>query len=256
MYFLKTQNNFLYDHGINLATSTITLLAFLVTFGNIIYNIHKQSKEYESRNKKTLGLIDLMLESEISTAKKHLKQIKDIRTNDWIHKLHTHPLISETDFILDTKDPTKIDFYIVPMNHIELPTLGKTNVETKNKNIFIIALTYVYIYDNEITNFLKNYKESLKAYVKNQHLNLNSKSLDKITTRINNLNEIIEIINSINIENIVYLSGFDTTREQKIDLKFNEEEIQDIEAQIKNLKKLENKLNQVTKNMDTKDTKK
>src|SRR5699024_6096094 len=155
------------------------------------------------------------------------------------------------DFILDTKDPTKIDFYIVPMNHIELPTLGKTNVETKNKNIFIIALTYVYIYDNEITNFLKNYKESLKAYVKNQHLNLNSKSLEKVATRIKHCNEIIEIIHSTNIDNIVYRSGFDTTREQKIDLKLHEEEIQDIEAQNKNLNKVENTLNQVTKNRDT-----
>lgn len=258
MFFLQTENTFMYDHGISLFASIVTLLAFLVTFGNILHSIRKKSEEEKARNKKTLYMIDLILENEKEKIKNHFEWIKKIRERSFLHKF---PLpVREGHYNLDEihdgipeieENTPKTNAYSVGMQHIDLPTLGKTNIRTKNEDIFVIGETYRYIHDHKVVKSIRNYKRNLKINIKNQHLNLDSESLEKITNRINNLNEIITLIDSLDIENIVFIAGYDREVEFIINQELDEEDLESIKEEINKLIKLRNQLEKILKDLNT-----
>lgn len=161
----QSKHNFWYDNGVGAATSIITLLALLVTLGNIIWTNYKKKKEEERKSIKILKLIDLLTET-------HNKQIKEFNNNY---------------YILDLENPNKDGVYKIDDDSILY--------KTKHKPSYVVARSLLFIQENNLKDKLTNYENEIKQILIKQNKELKFDDLEKITNKLNNINYAISLIN-------------------------------------------------------------
>ncbi|MGW7811111.1 hypothetical protein AST00_11155 [Staphylococcus equorum] len=177
------ENSFWYDHGVELGAAIVTLLAFLVTFFNIIRTNKKLKDDERNRNEE-------LEQGEKKRNKKTLKMI-DLVTHKERMSIQQWALIFAKEMNVTTQEKYNIMF----SNY-------NINFETENKNAFIvgkIANKYT-IRDLEVE--LTHYLEIIKDNLNNNHGNLSWQSLEKVNEKISCLNEAIN-----------YSKWFDNTEE-------------------------------------------
>lgn len=180
----QSKHNFWYDNGVGAATSIITLLALLVTLGNIIWTNYKEKQEEKKKSIKILKLIDLLTE-------KHNKQIKEFNNNY---------------SILDSETPNKDGFYRIDDHSIPY--------KTKQKTSYVVARSLLFIQENNLKDKLTNYENEIKKILIKQNKELKFDDLEKITNKLDNINYAISLINKCSDSTEIN----DLLKENKLDL--------------------------------------
>lgn len=173
-------------------SAIVTALAFLVTFGKLIYDGIEKKKEIKNREQKTLYMLDLVFENETQIILKNISYIDEIRTNATFHKFF--------------KDKYFVGFHENDNEEYSKLMIPVRSIETLNQDIYFIATAYKYIYENKMKDSIRTYKQNIKNTVKNHHLNLSSESLDKVNRKLEILNEVIENIDSISLDDAFHLN--------------------------------------------------
>lgn len=178
-----------------LLTAIITLIAFLFTFYNFVYTNKKLEKEEIKKNEKTSEMIELLTKK------------------------------TQNNIVYIAKKLDAIQHYYKEMNEdtyeVIMPFTGKM-ITSNNKEAFIVAESVKIVIDEDVENELQIYLEILETNLRNNHVNLNSKSLEKITNKIINLNEAIDLCKRMsNTENIYNIIGSEAqlTVESQVDTK-------------------------------------
>lgn len=166
-----SEHNFWYDNGVEAATSIITLLALLITLGNIIWTNYKEKLEEKKKSTKILKIIDLLTE-------KYGKQIKEFNTNY---------------SILDLATPNKDGVYKIDDNSIPY--------KTKHKPSYVVARSFLFIQKNNLKDKLTNYENEIKQILIKQNKELRFDDLEKITNKLDSINYAISLINKFSNSN-------------------------------------------------------
>ncbi|GGB90320.1 hypothetical protein [Staphylococcus nepalensis] len=154
------KHSFWYDHGVELLSALVTLAAFIFTFWNITNTNKKMYSDEIKKNDKTLKMIDLVTQ----------KQRKNIGN-----------FVIELEKLKEFED----------RENYEILSPFSLTINSKNKHAFILGERAEYFYYNDIEKELNDYLETMKEILNNNHVNLNLRSLEKITDKINNLNNAI-----------------------------------------------------------------
>lgn len=158
-------------------TAIITLFALLFTFYNFRHTNKRLEEEERKKSEKTLEMIDLLTKKEKSNITYIAEKLDAIK--------HHYKDMNE-------------DIY-----EVIIPSTGKI-INSKNKEAFIIAERVKVIIDEDVKNELHRYLEILETNLRNNHVNLNSKSLEKITDKIINLNKAIDLCERISNTEYIY----------------------------------------------------
>lgn len=158
-------------------SAVITAIGVCISLMSFMYtNIRIKSEETE-RNEKTVKLFDSLTKKERNNMSYYLGKLNRIETD-------------YTNYNLDTYEVT-------------LQANNKV-IKTNNKNAFIIDKSMEVIFENNIENELNNYLNTFKKNLESNHVNLNSDSLGKITSKITDLNDAIELCKELTDINNVY----------------------------------------------------
>lgn len=155
-----TDNNFLYDHGVEAISAALTLLALIVSLSSFLYTNRKLKKDEQNKNRKTLQMIDLVTKKEQNNIRNYIIMLE--RKKD---------VLSRGEY--EVISPVGMRLFV------------------QNKKAFIISERANYINENKLGNELENYLELIKVQLNNNHVNLSLDSLEKITDKINELNNAI-----------------------------------------------------------------
>lgn len=205
------KSEYMYDNGAPLLGAIATFLAVIVALFTTYINSRDAREEAKVKSKKTLQVLDFILEDHTDEIKGFLNQIKFIRN----HTDEGIDLTSRAKYSSDeieewkrTRD-RKLDIgYIVghqdPGNHRRptqneksgVPMLGP-RVYTSFEDIYIIMGTCRYLNNHEFLLKLNEWEQDLKTSLKNQHLNITSDSLEIISDRIHEIKKSRDIFNSL-----------------------------------------------------------
>lgn len=238
------------DQIISSFSATVTLLAFLATFGILIYNSKKEKREAEERSEKTLSLLDFIFETNYDDVKYLLETMKKVRENTTNQGIHEgYRAHYKTDVIEEWKKNRNPDldiFFIVSTKDYhsrQLPTEG-----TRFEKNHIILVTYEKLSLQNFNGILKDYLTYLKINLENQHLNLTSESLGKIYDRIQAIKESSEIYESIKISDLMNIADYEKNKEEKdISEILGKPPLEIIKEEHEKLTNLENELKKVLK---------
>lgn len=147
-------------------SAIIALIALIVTLSNIIWTNIKQKREEQKRNNKTLKMIDLATKEKTEELKELNKEISKKIKNE--HK------------------PDDKGLYDL---HIDNQAM---EFSTKIKILVNLNDVAKYVKDSELHLTLSNYQEKIKSLLINQHTNLNFKTLEKITTKLEDIENAIK----------------------------------------------------------------
>lgn len=174
IYFQNSNNGFWYDHGIELVSAIVTLLAFLFTFYNINRTNKKQDIEEQKKNEKTLKMFDLVTQKQSNRIEKCLNSFEESQKVEERENIQEHP-------------------YLITFS------INNLTIATENKSAVILTRKINYLYNEDVEKDLKNYIEKLEEMLTNNHTNLNLYSLERVTNKLNDLNEVINQINQLKI---------------------------------------------------------
>src|SRR5699024_4276136 len=181
IYLQTISKGFWYDHGVELFSAIVTLAAFLFTFDNVIRTNNRQVREEQKKNEKTLKMIDLATREKTEKIKKINKKISE--------KIEIE------------HEPDDNGFYDLNIDKQAI------NFETKIKILVTVNDVAKYIKDSELPLTLVNYQEKIKSMLVSQHTNLNLKTIEKITTRLesieNALNKLYELKTYTYVSNLI-----------------------------------------------------
>lgn len=166
VYLQNSNNGFWYDHGVELGAAIVTLIAFLFTFWNINRTNKRQEIEEQKRNDRTLKMIDLVTQKQIEKLREINKEVSE--------KLETEPKPDYKDLYDLNIDKRVTNFYTQIKVSVTLNDVAK------------------YIKDNELSETLINYQEKIKDMLINQHANLNLEALEKITTKLEDIEKALK----------------------------------------------------------------
>lgn len=170
--YLQTSNNgFWYDHGVELFAAFVTLVAFLFTFRNVIRTNDRQEREEQKKNEKTLKMIDL-------ATKEKTEKLKEINKK-----------ISEK--IKSEHKPDDEGLYDL---HIDKQSM---HFSTQIKIMVNLNDVAKYVRDSDLHLTLPNYQETIKSLLINQHTNLNLKAIEKVTTRLENIESVLKKLDEL-----------------------------------------------------------
>lgn len=172
VYLKTSESNFWYEHGVELGAAIVTLVAFLFTFWNINRTNKRQELEEQKKNNKTLKMIDLVSQEQSAKLKEINKKINK--------KIESEPkLDTNGNYFLTVEEPyTK-----------EIETQIKESV-----NLNDIAK---YVNKDELSSILINYQKEVTDIMVSQHTNLNLEALDKVTTKLENIENTLKKIDEI-----------------------------------------------------------
>ncbi|MEB8101606.1 hypothetical protein [Staphylococcus xylosus] len=172
VYLKTSESNFWYEHGVELGAAIVTLVAFLFTFWNINRTNKRQELEEQKKNNKTLKMIDLVTQEQSAKLKEINKKINK--------KIESEPkLDTNGNYFLTVEEPyTK-----------EIETQIKESV-----NLNDIAK---YVNKDELSSILINYQKEVTDIMVSQHTNLNLEALDKVTTKLENIENTLKKIDEI-----------------------------------------------------------
>lgn len=190
------KNGFWYDHGVELLSAVVTLVAFIFTFWNITRTNKKMNSDEIKKNEKTLKMIDLVTQKQRESLEKYLKHLKN------------------------SKEIEKKDCYTIVFEKYNFA------LSVNNELAVIICRTSNYLYQDNVDTSLNSYIDKLKEMLVNNHTNLNLGSLEIINNKLNDLDNTITQINTINM-NLVHEMVFSESRkpleeQTKIQEKYNE----------------------------------
>lgn len=206
-------SNFWYDHGVSLISAIVTFLAFVLTFGTLIYNSRKEKREAEDRSKKTLSVLDFIFESnnkELNNIIEQIEQIKKRRPEE--ARIPGHILgyalnTEEGKEELKEKEKELASSYFIDYRGMSIVIPGiDPIVKTEFQHSYIVLETYRYLEKNNFILELNKYEDAIKSNLKNQHLNITSGSLEKISDRIHAIKESKSILNSMRIDELLRIS--------------------------------------------------
>lgn len=247
-----SDNNFWYDHGVGVASATATFLAFLLTFITLIINSRKEKEEAEDKSQKTLAVLDFIFENNNDELKGFLEQIKYIRdnTDEGVHSVYIHHYSKRAIEEWKKTRDSKANLFF----HIELKDLSTGKLEvgqharTRFENNYITLETYRYLEVNGFSSRLDNYENELKINLKNQHLNITSNSLEKISGKIHAIKESRNIFDSIRLKDLVKLAMYEPYKtEEEISEIFEEHPLDFINEDHQKVLQLEEVLQEVVK---------
>lgn len=216
MVFLTvSQSDFWYDHGVSLGSAIVTFLAFLLTFITLIYNSNKEKREAEDRSRKTLSVMDFIFESnnnELNNIIEQIERIKKRRPEEARipghilgYALNTEEGKEELKEELKEEELASSYFIDYRGMSIVIPGIDPI-VKTKFHHSYIVLETYRYLEKNNFILELNKYEDAIKSNLKNQHLNITSGSLEKISDRIHAIKESKSILNSMRIDELLRIS--------------------------------------------------
>lgn len=253
-----SDNNFWYDHGVAVVSATVTFLAFLLTFITLIINSRKEKKEAEEKSQKTLSVLDFIFENNDNDLKSFLDQIKYIRENlpkepPLPKNIYQHSTIEEWK---EAWEENKYFRFHIDYRGMKIPIPGMSpDIKTKFENNYIVLETYRFLKVNKFTSKLNSYQDEIKINLKNQHLNITSSSLEKISDKIHGLKESIAIFESFKVTELVGVSINEVVgkTEEEISEIVDKNVLDYINEEHEKLLKLEKILKKVVKPLNGKD---
>lgn len=247
------QDNFGVDQLISAISATVTFLAFLLTFGTLIYNSRKEKREAENRSEKTLVILDFIFENYNEKIETHLKEMKKIRENTTDGISYISRTVYKSDEVekwKETRDRTLNIFYCIDTASIDKygQIEKRQQAVTRFEDNYIILETYRYL---DSQNFIKNlieYEENLKTSLKNQHLNITADSIAAISERIQAIKKSLKIFNLIDVKELIEITVHEKhTPDEEISTIMNKDISTFINEEREKLVTIENDLQKVIK---------
>lgn len=261
MIFLSA-SEFGIDQIISSIAAMATFSAVIVALYSLKANFEKEKREAQVRSKKTLSMMDFILEDNNVKVIRHIKRIKSIKTE--LRQKHAMRIIEKKKENIFPYDPPTgpFDFEVeYDEMGIDLPD-SDPQVETEVEKIYIILALFQILKTEKFLDELKIYQQELKENLRNQHLNITSNSLEKISNKIDGLKECKEILDSIRIRELLYIAHCEKTAKKKTN--YTRIEIEDkiskalkknmydfIEEDYKKISELEEALQEVIKPLNS-----
>lgn len=253
MIFLQvSQTSFGYDQFISSATTVITFLVFILTLLTLIYNSLKEKTEAKNRSQKTLSMMDFILEDSNETAKKYLKKIKYIKEEPMKH-YYSKLSLEQTEeayqkwYDINNKNKPFLFDTLYEGIKVEFPHYDPY-VNTKIECNYVILEIFRVLKTEGFLDDLKTYRRELKENLENQHLNITSDSLEKISYKIHGLKECKRILDSIRIEKLLWAAHFeDKKTKEQIEKHLGKDMHEFIREEYRKVLELEKALEIVTK---------
>ncbi len=164
--FLMILSNLTYNQMVESISVMITAVGVFISLMSFAYTNWRIKSEEVNKNKKTLKLFDSLTKKERNNMIYYLSGLNRVEMNYTNYNLNTYEV-----------------------------TLQANNkvIKTNNKRAFIIDKSMEVIFENNVENELNNYLNTIKANLESNHVNLNNNSLGKITDKITDLNDAIEL---------------------------------------------------------------
>lgn len=221
MIFLQaSQNSFWYDQGVSVVSATVTLLAFIATFGILIYNSKKEKRESEYRSKKTLHILDFIFENNNEELEEFLKHMRIIRENpiDGISQVSKDVYgLTVVEQWRETRDQSLNIFFLVDVVDINdwFYVEEEKSLSTRFENNYITLQTYTHLHSKDFVETLNRYDTELKTSLINHHLNIKSDSIEIITDRMQAIKESLKIFNSIEVKDLIEIATYEQYKTEK-----------------------------------------
>lgn len=242
-------SNFWYDHGVSLISAIVTFLAFVLTFGTLIYNSRKEKREAEDRSKKTLSVLDFIFDNKNGEVREILKEMKYIKENadEGIHERYKSRY--EPHIIEEWKKNRNRDlelFYVIKIedfNPLQYPSWG-----TRFEKNHIVLITYEKLFKKKLEIILGYYLQELKTNLQNQHLNITSDSLEKISYKIDAIKKSLAIYKSIQHKTLKEISYHERDKtDEEIEKMYNDTPLNIINKEYEKVLNLEKELEKVVR---------
>lgn len=241
------------DQIISSFSATVTLLAFLTTFGILLYNSRKEKRESENRSKKTLGILDFIFENYNEEIENYLKEMKEIRENtnsgiSYISKTLYKP--EEVEKWKGNRDRTLNIFYCIDTSSIDKfgQIEKRKQAVTRFEDNYIILETYRYLDSQDFIKNLVEYEENLKISLKNQHLNITADSIESISERIRAIKKSLKTFNLIDVKELIEITVHEKhTPDEGISVMMRKDILTFINEEREKLVIIENELQKVIK---------
>ncbi|MCA2501802.1 hypothetical protein [Staphylococcus xylosus] len=174
--FLTILSNLTYNQIVEIISVFITAVGVFISLMSFAYTNWRIKSEEVNKNKKTLKLFDSLTKKDRNNMIYYLSVLNRIEMKYTNYNLNTYEV-----------------------------TLQANNkvIKTNNKRAFIIDNSMEVIFENNVENELNNYLNTIKANLESNHVNLNDNSLGKITDKITDLNDAIELCKELtDIDNV------------------------------------------------------
>lgn len=208
VYLQNSNNGFWYDHGVELGAAIVTLIAFLFTFWNINHTNKKQEIEEQKKNEKTLKMIDLVTDLQVRNINGFTEDFNEILE----------------------KTPDDNGHYYVYIEKIF------SGFATKIQESLIVHDCCKYIIKNKLSEQLILYSNNIKEMLVNQHTNLNLNSLEKVTTKLEDIEIVIKDIEELtsyeNISNLILEEKKEIIEKEFVKYKKINKDIEKISAKL------------------------
>lgn len=256
----EIKDSFGVDQLISSISATVTFLAFLLTFGTLIYNSRKEKREAENRSEKTLVILDFIFENYNEKIENHIKEMKKIRENTTDGISYISRTVYKSDEVekwKETRDRKKDIFYCIDTANIDrFGQIEKKKLAiTRFEDNYIILETCRYLESQDFIENLVEYEENLKTSLKSQHLNVTADSIASISERIQAIKKSLKTFNLIDVKELIEITVHEKhTPDEEISVIMNKDISTFIKEEREKLMTIESELQKVIKPLNNGET--